>query len=267
MAQNRGSDAAHTPSRPQGKNAAKNLAAVRQGRSNRTVLILGAATLVIVIAVVVTGIVLGNKEEAPVADGYGASQSTATLNPATGVITLASGSPAITLDIYEDALCPFCGAFEQKFGQQIAQAVDESKVGVRYHLMNFLDQASASKDYSTRAAAAMMCVAQESGSTAGVFGKYHQLLFSASVQPKEGADTDHTDDQLAGYATEAGATAAAASCITAGSNLPLARTSYDQAAATLTSVLGKVSSPVVLNNNVPVSTVDDAWLSNLLAAS
>jgi len=251
------------PRTKSGPNASRQVAAARKNSGNRTMWLIGGAALVIVVAVAVVGIVLANRETKAVADGYGSSKAVATID-ATGVVTLSSGTPAVTIDVFEDPICPYCGAFEQKFGQQIAQSIDEGKLAVRYHLMNFLDANSASKDYSTRASAAVMCVAQKSGSTPGVYGKFHDLLFSSDVQPKEGSDSDHTSEELAQFATTAGA-GAAADCITSGANVDLAKSSFAQSQETLTATVGGVSSPVVLNNNVQVNTQSADWLTTLLA--
>ncbi|RIJ69398.1 DsbA family protein [Nakamurella silvestris] len=251
------------PKTKAGSSGARQVAAARKSSGNRTAWVIGAGALVVVIAVAVVGIVLANRETKAVSDGYGSSQAVATIDT-NGVITLSSGSPAVTIDVFEDPICPYCGAFEQKFGQQIAQSIDQGKLAVRYHLMNFLDASSASKDYSTRASAALMCVAQKSGSTPGVYGKFHDLLFSSGTQPKEGSSSDHTNAELAQFATDSGA-GAAADCITSGTNVDLVKSSFAQSQATLTSVIGGVSSPVVLKDNVAVNTQNADWLTNLLA--
>ena len=131
-------------------------------------------------------------------------------------------TPGKTIDVFEDALCPICAEFERQFGQQINQAVDQGDLAVNYHMLNFLNPRSFSGDYSTRAAAALLCVAEEGGTQPGLYLNYHSALFSTDNQPAEGGSADLTNEQLAELATTTGAPTSAASCITAGTNIAAA---------------------------------------------
>nr|WP_240189096.1 thioredoxin domain-containing protein [Nakamurella flavida] len=168
------------------------------------------------------------------------------------------------MDVYEDGLCPICSQFEKQFGQQMAQAVDTGRITVNYHLLTFLDQQSASGDYSTRAGAAALCVAQEAGSTPGVFEKFHTALFAEGTQPKEGATTDLSNAQLAQVATDSGA-GAAADCITSGSQIAAAQAANTSGQESLKAATGgQVGTPSVVRDGKPIST-DVNWLTTLLA--
>lgn len=105
----------------------------------------------------------------------------------------------VTVVIFEDFMCPFCGAFEQLSSAELEQAAGEGKVRVLYHVLSFLDDAS-STDYSTRATNAMAVVLDEAGSE--VAKKFHDLLFQN--QPEEGGP-GLSDAQLIELAVEAGA--------------------------------------------------------------
>jgi len=72
---------------------------------------------------------------------------------------LVAGSGSRTLDTYIDPMCPICGAFESTNGKTIADAAAAGTLTVRVHTMNFLDRASQGTAYSTRADAALTCVA------------------------------------------------------------------------------------------------------------
>lgn len=112
---------------------------------------------------------------------------------------LVAGSGPTTLDTYIDPMCPICGAFESTNGGTIADAAAAGKVTVRVHPMNFLDRASQGTAYSTRADAALTCVAA---------GKPDALLdYLSSLyahQPEEGSK-GLTDARLIALAQGVGA--------------------------------------------------------------
>jgi len=117
----------------------------------------------------------------------------------------------LDLVIYVDYLCPHCGTFEQQAGPMLEQWVGSGQATVEVYPMNIQDNNSRGTRYSTRAANAFACVAQESPDAAW---DYHSLLLSADVQPAQGS-TGLTNDQLISYAMEAGAddTVALRQCI------------------------------------------------------
>ncbi|WP_127507916.1 DsbA family protein [Actinoplanes solisilvae] len=93
----------------------------------------------------------------------------------------AVGSGPVTVDIYEDFMCPICHEFENQTGPAIAQLVTDKKVTVRYHPVAILDRASNGTQYSTRSAGAAAAAAVD-----GKFLEYHGVLFAN--QPEEGSD-------------------------------------------------------------------------------
>jgi protein-disulfide isomerase len=93
----------------------------------------------------------------------------------------AVGSGPVTVDIYEDFMCPICHEFEQQTGPTIAQMVTDKKVTVRYHPVSILDRASNGTKYSTRSAGAAAAAAVD-----GKFIEYHNVLFQN--QPEENSD-------------------------------------------------------------------------------
>jgi protein-disulfide isomerase len=104
-----------------------------------------------------------------------------------------------TLAFYEDPQCPICQQFESLVGAKVAQAVDEGKVKVEYHIVSFLDRSSENA-YSSRAANALYAVADNAGPEA--FQKFHDLLYQN--QPAEGT-AGPDDDQLVQWAVQSGA--------------------------------------------------------------
>lgn len=105
----------------------------------------------------------------------------------------------VTVTVYEDFMCPYCGQFERAVGDKLDQYVEAGKVRVRYHPIAFLDRMSTT-DYSTRAVNAMAVVMDQAGSK--VAFKFHDLLFSH--QPEENS-AGLSDEQLIDLAVQAGA--------------------------------------------------------------
>lgn len=166
--------------------------------SSRSTYIIGGLAVLVIAALVIGGVLWTNsKNKPPQNDGYGSVQSSevAVTVQDNGVVLLGKPSAATTIDLFEDPLCPACAALEHLSGQALAAAVDNGDVAVRYHMLNFLNRASGSGDYSTRAGAALLCVAQ--GGDAIAYSAFHNKLFATDTQPAEGGSSDHTNDDLA----------------------------------------------------------------------
>ncbi|MCK2221330.1 DsbA family protein [Actinomadura sp. ATCC 31491] len=97
------------------------------------------------------------------------------------------GAGPVTVDAYEDFLCPFCRLFEQTAAPLLDELVDAGAISLVRHPMAFLDELSTTR-YSTRAAAASACAADQ-----GRFAAYARALFAE--QPPEGGP-GLGDDQL-----------------------------------------------------------------------
>lgn len=256
-----------------GKPAARqSVAAARKssGGSNRTQLIIGVIAVVVILVIVIAGVVITQRQSEVQGDGYGPStQSVATTSP-DGVVLVAKpdSTPKVTIDVFEDALCPVCAAFETQFGQQINQELDAGNLAVKYHMLNFLNGSSFSGDYSTRAAAALLCVAGESGKQPGLYMAYHSALFATDNQPAENGTEDMTNDQLATLASSVGAPADATSCISSGQNVDAAAASAKTSSATLSAATGgRIATPTVLVDGVPVQQLTTDWLTKALDKS
>ena len=245
----------------------QSVAAAREmsARQNRTQLIIGGIAIVVIVAIIVIGLVMNKKQNAVQGEGYGGStQSVATATNGIVTVSRAGSAPTTSIDLYEDALCPICAEFEQQFGQQVNQAIDDGKLAVNVHMLTFLNPQSFSKDYSTRAAAALLCVAQQDGSTPGVYLAFHSALFATGTQPAEGGSSDLTNQQLADLATKSGAPNAAG-CITSGQNIDAAIAADTASRASLSKATGgQVGTPTVVHNGAPLQLSVD-WLTKLLA--
>lgn len=247
----------------------QSVAAARSSSSNnRTQLIIGAIAIAVIAIVVIGGVIFTQQQSAVQGDGYGSSNNSVASANADGVVNVVTpgANPKVTIDIYEDALCPICAQFEKQFGQQINQAIDDGTLSVNYHMLTFLDPKSFTGTYSTRAAAALLCVAQDDGSQPGLYLKYHNALFNPDNQPEESGTSDLSNEQLATLATGVGASSGTATCISTGANVSAAEASSTTSTATLSKATGgQVGTPTVVKDGAPVPELSVDWLTNLLA--
>jgi protein-disulfide isomerase len=232
-------------------------------------MIIGAVAVVLITILVVVGLVLNKRANAsPVTDHPRSTSSTATV--AGGIITVNGGSATLTLDLFEDGICPACQVFESQYGQQIMKAVDEGTLTVRYHFMNFLNKESASQNYSTRAAAAFECVAAVPVASApkGLFMNFHTTMFTSGTQPAENGSADLSNDEIADVALKAGAPQSAAACIRAGADIAQAQATAEAASALLTKATPEgqeIATPAVVRDGDLLNLNTTDWLTRLLS--
>lgn len=158
-------------------------------------------------------------------------------------------------------MCPSCGALEHYYGQQIAKAIDQGKLAVRYRFVNFLDPKSSSKDYSTRAVAASECVADAGDGP--VFSKFHMALFTTKQPSEDGGNL--TNDELAAIAKDSGASAEVQSCIAKGDRVDSARNHAQSSLAALKDAVGQVQTPTVLDGGKNVDVENSDWVTKLVS--
>lgn len=113
---------------------------------------------------------------------------------------LVIGDPAAPVEvvIYQDFMCPACGAFERANRLDIDQLVANGTARVVIHPMNFKDHSSQGTRFSTRAANALVAVAMDQPDKA--------LAFNAALydhQPEQNT-TGLTDAEIASIARQAG---------------------------------------------------------------
>lgn len=231
--------------------------------SSKTTYLLGGVA-VVVVAVIVIALYSWNRgggSETVRNDGYGSAHdpSVSVAMDADGGIVLGKPGVAKVVDLFEDPLCPACGHLEKIYGQEIAQQVDQGKFAVRYRLVNFLDDRSKSKDYSSRAIAANECVAQNGDGP--IYAKFHTLLFTTKQPEEGGADLDNK--ALAAVAKDAGAGDDVAKCITSGDRGETARNHADGAMKALTAASGdRVGTPSVFIDGKKIDTTDQNWVAD-----
>lgn len=149
-------------------------------------------------------------------DGSAITASTTAAIPAGGSPTATDESTVraggvVTIDLYVDYFCPHCGTFESTNMTQLKQWVTAGYATLEIHPVAILDSASLGTSYSSRAANAAACVANNDPDD---FLAVHEALFAQ--QPAENtAGLD--DDALRALVSAAGVTDdEVMACITGG---------------------------------------------------
>ena len=151
--------------------------------SNTMTYVLGGIAVLVIAGLVIGGIWWSGRDQGDTDQAALASSSTMIVGPETAPL----------IDVFEDPMCPVCKVFEQQSGPAITKAVTEGKLRVRYHTLHFLNSRSATGDYSSRAAGALTCVADEQNTD--LFLRFHSALFAA--QPPEDGTGNITSPELA----------------------------------------------------------------------
>lgn len=132
---------------------------------------LGVVAVLVLVGIVAWGVVAGQDKQV-------AGKLTVPSSAVDDGTAFARGSGAVTVDIYEDFMCPICNSFEQAAGDTLTQLVDANKITVNYHPIAILDRYSNGTEYSTRSAGAAAAAAE-----GGKFYEFHTVLFAN--QPEE----------------------------------------------------------------------------------
>ncbi|HEY3994862.1 MAG TPA: serine/threonine protein kinase PknE [Mycobacterium sp.] len=177
-----------------------------------------------------------------------------------GVYVGSSAAP-ITVDIFNEPICPPCGSFIRSNAGDIDTAINNKKLAVRYHLLDFLNDKSHSQNYSTRAVTATYCVAAQSDPK--IYTDFYSGLFASNFAPQEGGAEDRTDGELAQLAKTVGADAGVITCIKSGDDVGAGKTKAANGYAAL-SGLNANATPFVWDGTTAVNYQDPAWLTKLL---
>lgn len=254
------------------------VAAARKSGPNRSKIIIAVVVVVLLAGAVVAGVLYTNAQKNKTAGKViePVSQSTTSTSPGApaaypvtrdGAVVVAGKSTAkVTVDVYEDFLCPHCRAFEGTNGHVFDQKIKDGTLSVRYHMMTILNDKSDPPGYSLDAANAALCAADN-----GQFAAYHTSLFNA--QPDEGA-RGYDKNQLTRLGTDLGIRSPAfGACIAAGTYNQQIQAANDQTAALpyLQQDFGNgqrgFGTPTVAVGQKVIDTSDPHWLDNLVNAS
>ncbi|GEL18624.1 DsbA family protein [Pseudonocardia asaccharolytica] len=217
--------------------------------TNRTSIILVAIVVVVAVAVGV-GVWLSRTSTEPVAANYPVALD------GTAVAAGQANAP-ITIDVYEDYLCPVCERFETTYGPQLATALNEGKIKVNYHSTSILDRFSNPPGYSTLAANAGMCAVP-----AGIWPAFHKELFD--TQPAEGGP-GFTAAQLVEKGNALGATGDWQECVTSNRHAGAITAATNEAAANpALQTDGQFGTPTVAINGQKIDLGNRDWLKEAL---
>ncbi|WP_110589693.1 DsbA family protein [Microbacterium suaedae] len=171
---------------------------------NRSVFAI-VVSIVVVVAVVAVGVLVYfmNRTASAPAEAPAAG----VVNEETGAIAIGDGEQSVSE--YIDFMCPFCGQAHDAYGDTLTDLVESGDITLNIHPISILDNMSQGTQFSTRAASAAYCVAEDNGEAVYPFV---DLMFRN--QPAESSE-GLSDDEIIGYAEDAGASGAA-SCISEG---------------------------------------------------
>jgi protein-disulfide isomerase len=209
----------------------------RRQRRRRTLVVSLVAVLVVVGAALVGAGVVRARDTAPdrvpsrIPAGAAADKSGVTASAGAGATAgeqgpaaSATGADAVRVDVYLDYLCPECRRTERALSAALDELRARDGVSVVYHAVAFLDDRSRPAGYSTRAASAAACAADE-----GKFEPYSRVLF-AKQPAEQGPGLD--DARLIAAGREAGITSASfARCVRDAPYRPWVRYVSDVAAS------------------------------------
>ena len=174
------------------------------------------------------------------------------------VVTAGQPNAPVTLDVYEDYLCPYCERLENRSGDDVAAALGAGKIKVNYHALNILDQRSDPPGYSTLAANAALCAVP-----AGIWPAYHDKLFAE--QPAEGGP-GLTAERLTALGTELGAGPDFGSCVAANARAgAITAASATASADPALQTDGQFGTPTVAVGGRKIDVSSPDWLDQVLA--
>ncbi|NLG55607.1 MAG: DsbA family protein, partial [Rhodococcus sp.] len=224
---------------------------------------LGGIAVVVIAVLVIGGVIWSNNRNTARNDGYGTvTNSDVEVRLAdNGVVIMGLPGAPNTVDIFEDPQCKYCRDLEHQSGQELAQAIDEGVVEVRFHVLNLLDQADAADGYSTRSAAASQCVAQSGDAI--VYSAFHAGLFGRDFQPAENGEGTKSDDAIVQLARDAGASDEAVACIESGERLEQARADAAVGIQEMANLGGQGTPTVLVNGQMIEPFSNTEWIADL----
>ncbi|OBK48014.1 DsbA family protein [Mycobacterium sp. 1081908.1] len=181
------------------------------GKSGRLFQIGGTAFVVLLLVGIVFYIVTSQHKKGG-ATGEG---DTVRVTSSKLVTQPGTSKPKAVVTFYEDFLCPACGNFERNFGPTVSKLIDVGAIAADYSMVAILDS-QRNQNYSSRAGAAAMCVADES---IDAFRRFHSALYSTDIQPNERGTSFPDNARLIELAREAGVVGKVPDCINSGKYL------------------------------------------------
>ncbi len=253
-------------------------AVARHKSGDRKKIVIGVVVVVLLLGAVVGGVIYTNNKKNATEGQDIAGTSTSQLDDAaTGaaaddvtypvrrdgaVVVVGKDTAKVTLDVYEDFLCPVCGGFEQNYGDDMEQHVKDGTLRLRYHMLPMLNENSDPPGYSMDSANAGLCAAD-----GGKFPEFHQSLYDA--QPEEGA-RGWDKQQLAKLGKDLGIKSAGfKSCVESGKYEKVIQSQFEQvrtAEYLQQEIHGQkgFGTPTVAKGHEVIDTSSANWLDDVL---
>jgi len=178
------------------------------GKSSRLFPIAAAAVVALLLVGVVYWALSHKKASTGAGDTVRVTSSKVVNQPGTS-------NPKAVVTFYEDFLCPACGNFERTFGPTVSRLIDIGAIAADYRMVSILDSQK-NQNYSSRAGAAALCVADES---VDAFRRFHTALYSDRIQPDERGTSFPDNAKLIELARQAGVVGKVPDCINSGKYL------------------------------------------------
>jgi protein-disulfide isomerase len=212
---------------------AARLKAEREAKSRRkrtmiAGITVGAVALTAILVVVIFTIVSKSQDTATMATApQGATSDGGITIGQDGVAggSAPSGDDVVTIDIYSDYMCPYCGKLELGMKDALKEVVTSGQARVVFHPVPFLDRFSEGTEYSTRATNAAVTIAAKAPEK---FWDFHTTLFEK--QPAENTE-GISDEELATIAKDVGVPEEVASTLADGEYKDWVKAAYDKAVA------------------------------------
>lgn len=120
--------------------------------------------------------------------------------PVSAAGTGVAAEDGVTVHVFLDAMCPYCGIFDRVNGADLDELAQQEGVTVVYHPVAALDELSRGTAYSTRAANAAGLIADQDPEH---FTAFLSALFAEGTQPQENTP-GLSDDEIADVARSVG---------------------------------------------------------------
>ncbi|KAA2262851.1 thioredoxin domain-containing protein [Solihabitans fulvus] len=245
--------------------AARAVAAARGTNADRNRMVIGAVVIVVLAAAVIGGVLISNSRSDSQASGSIPAKTVNVNYPVQrqdAVVVAGKDSAKVTVDVYEDFICPGCGAFEKNNADNIEKQLEAGTLKVRYNMLPMLNRMSSPPGYSQRAANAGLCAAD-----ASKFPQYHASLYAA--RPEEGS-SGYTADQLVQLGKDLGITDSKfESCVRGNTYDPITTKHLEDTTGNpkLQQESGGQKgffTPTVVSGDAIQDTSDPQWLDNLI---
>jgi protein-disulfide isomerase len=260
----------------QSASAARVVAAASGRRTGVAKIVVPVVIIVVIAAAVIGGVLYEQQKSAqaaqtivPALTVQGSNQYPVTLDKATATVLAGKPTAKITIDAYEDFLCPICGQFESANFTNIEKQLQAGTVQVRYHMINLLDASSVPAGYSMMAANTALAVA---AAAPDKFMDFHYSLYQK--QPAENGP-GWTQAQLTSVANRLGVTGSTFDNIVnnktydnqINANLNAAETNQALVQTNSDGSKGFGTPTIVANGAVVNWQTNPTWLATLVKAS